>query len=260
MTGRLLHYLATAAACLVVLASANVTMAADTAAAAVSTDAAATPAAAPATALADPGDLTSFRDKVGQTLLFNVTGTTSGSIYGEGTYTDDSNLATAAVHAGVLSPGETKDLQVQILPGQPAYKGAFDFGVTSSSYGAWDGGSYKFLDQPMTEADVTFPDPGKLSDYRSKIGKVLKFQITGSTTEEVWGDGIYTDDSDLDTAAVEAGLVKDGEDGTVMVKILPGQGKYRAKTRNGVTTGAYAKFEGSFEFVDQDGKPLKPQG
>jgi hypothetical protein len=130
--------------------------------------------------------------------------------------------------------------------------------VSSSSYAAWQG-SYKFLDTPMSEADMVFPDPGNLKNYESKVGKTFHFQITGSTTETIWGDGIYTDDSDLDTAAVHIGLVKDGEDGTVMVKILQGQGKYRAKTRNGVTSDAYGDFGGSYEFVDKDGNPIKPQ-
>ncbi len=90
----------------------------------------------------------------------------------------------------------------------------------------------------MSEADYVFGDPGNLKDFESKVGKTLQFAITGSTTDSIWGDGIYTDDSDLDTAAVHAGLVKDGEDATVMVKILPGQGKYRGAARNGVTSQA----------------------
>ena len=256
MTGRMLRFVGAATACLVALASANVTMAAnlstnhgaDTAPAA---DAA--PAAQP-----DPGDLKDYRDKVGQTFVFTITGTTDGSIYGEGVYTDDSPVATAAVHAGIVKAGETKDVKVEILAGQKSYKGALDFGITSASYGAWQG-SYKFLDTPMNEADVVSPDPGNLKDYEGKVGKVLQFQVTGSTTESVWGDGIYTDDSDLDTAAVHAGVVKDGEDGTVTVKILAGQGKYKAASPNGVSSAAYGKFGGSYEFVDKDGNPVKPQ-
>lgn len=216
------------------------------------TTAATTPAAAP-----NPGNLAGFRDKVGQTFLFTVTGTTDGSVYGEGIYTDDSQLSTAAVHAGVVKVGETKDVHVEILPGQKSYKGAFDFGVNSSSYGAWEG-SYKFLDTAMSEADIVFPDPGTLKDYESKVGMILKFQITGSTTDSIWGDGIYTDDSDLDTAAVHAGIVKDGEDATVSVKILPGQGKYKGAKRHGVELLAYGKFTGSYQFVDKDGNPIKP--
>jgi hypothetical protein len=258
MTGRLLRYLATAAACLVTLASANVSLAEDLANSHGASDAATATAMPAGPALADPGNLTTYRDKVGQAFTFTVTGATGGSVYGEGIYTDDSALATAAVHAGILKLGETRDIHVAVLPGQSSYKGAFDFGVMSSSYGAWQG-SYKFLDQPMSEADYVFPDPGNLKYFESKVGKTFQFQITGSTTDSIWGDGIYTDDSDLDTAAVHMGLVKDGDDATVMVKILPGQGKYRGKARNGVTSQAYGSFGGSYEFVDANGNVLKPQ-
>ncbi len=137
MTGRLLRYLATAAACVVTLASANVSMAETLANTHSSSDATTAAAPVPAgPALADPGNLTSFRDKVGQTFTFTVTGSASGSIYGEGIYTDDSTLATAAVHAGILKVGETKDIHVAILPGQQTYKGMlFDFGI--SLVGLW---------------------------------------------------------------------------------------------------------------------------
>jgi hypothetical protein len=261
MTRSVMRLLAAIAACLFGLAAANVALAATLSTGHSTESKAQAPAAAPAmTPEQDPGNLAAYRDKVGQTFLFTVTGTTNGTVYGDGIYTDDSELASAAVHAGILSPGETKDVQVQILPGQKSYKGDLNFGVTSSSYGAWDG-SYKFLDKPMSEADMVFPDPGKLTDYRGKVGKILQFKVTGSTTESIWGDGVYTDDSDLGTAAVHAGLVKDGEEGTVAVKFMPGQGKYAGKARNGVESQAYGKFDGSYEFVDaKTGEPLKPKG
>jgi len=261
VTKGLFRLFATTFACLAALFFANAALAAelttnhgDAAATGSKGATAATEAAQP-----DPGNLADYRDKVGQTFVFSITGTTDGSVYGEGVYTDDSQLSTAAVHAGIVKPGETKDVHVEIMPGQKSYKGALDFGVSSASYGAWDG-SYKFLDTAMNEADVVFPDPGNLKDYESKVGKTLQFQVTGSTTGSVWGDGVYTDDSDIDTAAVHAGLAKDGEDATVSVKIMPGQGKYRGAKRNGVESQDYGKFGGSYEFVDKDGNPIKPKG
>ncbi len=55
----------------------------------------------------DPGTLTSYRDQVGETFTFEVTGDAAASVWGTDIYTDDSNLAAAAVHAGVLEDGET---------------------------------------------------------------------------------------------------------------------------------------------------------
>ena len=55
----------------------------------------------------DPGALTAYRGQNGRRLAFMVTGRTNGSIWGSDTYTDNSNLGTAAVHAGLLKPGQT---------------------------------------------------------------------------------------------------------------------------------------------------------
>jgi hypothetical protein len=258
MTARLMRFLLAIVAGLIALASANVTMAA-TLADKHQVDAAPGAASAAEEALPDPGNLTDYRDRVGQTFVFTVTGATDGTIYGDGVYTDDSPVAVAAVHAGVVSAGDSKDVHVMILPGQQRYKGTMEFGVSSSSYGAWQG-SYKFLDAPMSEADMVFQEPGNLSQFRGKVGKILKFQITGSTTSQIWGDGVYTDDSDLDTAAVHAGVLEDGQSGTVSVKFMPGQGKYAGADHHGVSSVAYGHWDGSFEFVDPSGTPILPKG
>ena len=111
MTRSVMRFLAAIAACLFGLAAANVALAATLSTSHSTESKAQAPAAAPAmTPEQDPGNLASYRDKVGQTFLFTVTGTTNGTVYGDGIYTDDSELASAAVHAGILSPGETKDV------------------------------------------------------------------------------------------------------------------------------------------------------
>ena len=91
-----------------------------------------------------PSNLKSYRDKVGQVFQFTLTGTLSGSVWGTDIYTDDSALACAAVHAGVVLPGETKVVTVRILAGQSSYQGSVRNGVTSSSFGTWPG-SFSFV-------------------------------------------------------------------------------------------------------------------
>ena len=91
-----------------------------------------------------PSNLKSYRDKVGQILQFTLTGTLTGSVWGTDIYTDDSALACAAVHAGVVLPGETKVVTVKILAGQSSYQGSVRNGVTSSSFGTWPG-SFSFV-------------------------------------------------------------------------------------------------------------------
>ena len=90
-------------------------------------------------------------------------------------------------------------------------------------------------------------DPGTLVAYRGKTDEVFYIKVIGTTDGEVWGSGVYTDDSKLSTAAVHAGLVKAGETGVVKVTILAGQASYTGTTENEVTTAEYGEWEGSFK-------------
>ncbi len=85
------------------------------------------------------GIVAGFRGQNDLELYVEITGTVSGSIWGTGIYTDDSPVAAAAVHAGVLADGETGTVKVTILPGQPSYEGSLQNGIQSSAYPAWSG-------------------------------------------------------------------------------------------------------------------------
>jgi len=87
----------------------------------------------------DPGNLREWENKPGQELFVELTGRTDGKVWGIDTYTSDSNLATAAVHAGVLRPGEHGVVHVLILRDTGSYAGSTRNGVTSQSYGSWHG-------------------------------------------------------------------------------------------------------------------------
>jgi hypothetical protein len=103
-----------------------------------------TAAAIPANVIAAPVNLTGYRTRVGQSFELSLTGSRSGgAIWGTDVYTDDSSVAAAAVHAGVIADGETKTVAVTILPGQGSYSGSTRNGVTSASWGSW-GGSFSF--------------------------------------------------------------------------------------------------------------------
>lgn len=97
----------------------------------------------PPTIAAAPSNLVGYRNRVGQTFEFTVTGTASGAVWGTDVYTDDSTVARAAVHAGVVAVGETKNVTVTILGGQGSYPASTRNGVSSASWGAWPG-SYAF--------------------------------------------------------------------------------------------------------------------
>lgn len=89
----------------------------------------------PAVALADPGRLSGLAGELGKRFAFRVTGDVNGSLWGTDTYTLDSSLATAAVHAGALKPGQTGVVRVKIVPSPAAFTGTTRHGVTSSGWG-----------------------------------------------------------------------------------------------------------------------------
>lgn len=90
------------------------------------------------------GNLVSYRGNNNQMYTFIVTGSNSGPLWGTTIYTDDSNVATAAVHAGFVALGQTRTLTVIILPSQSSYTSTTQNGITSTSYGSWHG-SYSFV-------------------------------------------------------------------------------------------------------------------
>ncbi|MDX1965095.1 MAG: LCCL domain-containing protein [Pirellulales bacterium] len=82
----------------------------------------------------DPGNLVQFQQQIGKTLYFKVTGQAQGYIWGTGSYTTDSRLATAAIHAGALRDGETGVVKVKIVPSPAQFIGSTQNGVSSYPY------------------------------------------------------------------------------------------------------------------------------
>jgi hypothetical protein len=97
----------------------------------------------------------------------------------------------------------------------------------------------------MTEAQAA-PDPGNLTQVPHLAGEVLTFEVRGNTTGTIYGTDVYTDESSLTTAAVHAGVLKDGQRGVVRVTILPGQNDYPPSTRNGVTSQHWGPYQSSY--------------
>jgi hypothetical protein len=203
-------------------------------------------------ALADPGYVNNQATDIGKVFYYQVTGYGGGkeghAIYGTDIYTTGSHLGMAAVHCGLLKPGQKGIVKVTILPAQDSYAATTRHGVTSIAYGQW-GVSFKvervfgFVGQLPLNAQ---PDPGTLTGLRAEVGKSLLFEVTGNNTGSVWGTDVYTDDSTLATAAVHAGVLTVGQKGVVKVTILPGQDSYTSSTRNNITSGSWGTWTGSF--------------
>ena len=69
------------------------------------------------------------------------------------------------------------------------------------------------------------------------------------TLGSVWGTDVYTDDSSVCTAAVHLGLINELDGGLVVIQISDGLEAYEGTSANGVTSGSYAAWSGSFTFV-----------
>jgi hypothetical protein len=100
---------------------------------------------APVSAQPDPGNLKAFESQQGKVLAFSVTGAAGGGgIWGTDSYTTDSRLAMAAVHAGVLQAGETGVVYVKVTPSPASFTGSVRNGVSTSGYGTYTA-AYEFV-------------------------------------------------------------------------------------------------------------------
>lgn len=82
-----------------------------------------------------PPTMLELCDGAGTTYYFRITGSTEGQVWGTGVYTGDSPLAAAAVHAGLLKPGQTGILRVTSIPPPSAFQGSVRHGVASHDFG-----------------------------------------------------------------------------------------------------------------------------
>ncbi|WP_425616776.1 LCCL domain-containing protein [Anatilimnocola sp. NA78] len=83
---------------------------------------------------ADPGNMLSHQYELGKTFYYRVTGSQHGTCYGTDVYTTDSSIAAAAVHMGLLKPGETGVMIVSVIASPPAFVSSSRNGVSSSSW------------------------------------------------------------------------------------------------------------------------------
>lgn len=86
-------------------------------------------------------DAAQYRGQDGDRIAFLCPpdGDATASVWGTKTYTDDSSVCAAAVHAGLINTVEGGRVIIEIAPGEDAYQGTEANGVTSQDYGAWQG-------------------------------------------------------------------------------------------------------------------------
>ena len=194
----------------------------------------------------------------GQTTCTCAPSATSGSVWGVETYTTDSAVCAAAVHAGAV-PVTGGLVSMKTSAGCPSYPGSVANGVTSAAWGSF-GTSFYFDGHgtgTCTAAAAALGDkcPARFNDVPN-AATVTDVACTcpGVTPGSVWGNGIYTTDSSICAAAVHAGEIP-STGGKVLMKRAPGCPSYGAATQNSVTSSTWATFASSFYFpAHGDGK------
>ena len=87
---------------------------------------------------------------------FTVTGTTGGTVWGSGPYTDDSAFGAVAVHAGLIEVGETAVIEPYAVDAYSMYKGTQKNGVYTNDYDSgWCGFFVKLLGTPTPSTSTT---------------------------------------------------------------------------------------------------------
>jgi len=169
--------------------------------------------------------------------------TTNGSVWGSGPYTADSNICTAARHAGAV--GEDGGvIQLTERPGQDSYTGSTANGVTTSNWGSY-GTSYDV--SKVGEAPATKSSLAECTTIPSGADTHACSCPAGKSGGSVWGNGPYTADSDICTAALHNGYI-DGSGGDVYVLRVQGLASYLGGDGNGVTTSDWNAYDSSIIF------------
>ena len=163
-------------------------------------------------------------------------------MWGTTLYTDDSSVCNAAVHSGGITYATGGSVTIEIRPGESSYTGSTSNGITTSSYGPWSG-SYV----------LTAASPGAFTGWNLDVralrglnGQTFRFMCpAGGKRLTIWGAGVYTDDSSVCVAAVDAGLITMGHGGSVTIKVTAGLSSYRGTRSHRVTSRAHGPWPGS---------------
>jgi hypothetical protein len=101
-------------------------------------------------AIPAPATMDAYGRQYGQVFTFTLTAyagppNPQGSVWGTDVYTLDSSLPAAAVHAGVLKPGQTGTVKVRIIQSPPQFVASPRNGINTAAYGVYQTGAYEFV-------------------------------------------------------------------------------------------------------------------
>jgi len=184
-----------------------------------------------------------YRSQLGRVLTFICPSNlnTSREIWGTDIYQYESPICTAAVHAGVLTPGTSGPVTILMGPGAKSFEGRERNDVKSSSYGPADS-SYSFTKNG---------EPGQI-DWYTRLDRVpddfhapltLLCPPKGNTDMYVWGTDVYTSASGICAAAVHAGAITLDAGGRVTVTFQPKQETFKGSDRNKISSWDWTSWD-----------------
>lgn len=174
------------------------------------------------------------------------------SVWGSGPYTGDSNLCTAAIHAGIIGQGGGL-IAATAVDGQDVYTGSDANGVMTRDWGRY--GTSVAISAAIEEGTaIASTDiaacgvlPAGLDRYSCSC------PADDGTRAAIYGAGPYTADSDICTAARHDGAVA-REGGIVTVLRIGGLEAYGRTDRNGITPNSWGRYASSIVFDRNTGQ------
>jgi hypothetical protein len=191
------------------------------------------------------GDCLNGACAAGHTFRLRVRGSTFGYLWGTNSYTDDSSVPAAAVHAGVLGADQEAELTITCEGERASFDGSFSNGVLSKAYGAWPRAFSMALAPPAPAPEQC--SGACLVNQCHAVGEVRYVAVVGSASGAIWGTSIYSDDSPVGTAAAHAGLVAVGEAKNLVATCTGPQQTFEGTAgANGVTSQQYGAWARSY--------------
>ena len=200
-----------------------------------------------------------YQNRIGEDITLYCPGPgTPAPTWGTDQYTTASSVCSAAVHAGLITLEDGGAIAIRMMPGAAAVASDRN-GIVTSSHPA-TAGSFSFTNPRDFVADVLPTAFGELplhpvtwattavSSWRQP-SSIEAYYCPAGIDEPVWGNGVYSQESSLCSAAVHAGQIT-LTGGPIVVQRLPGQGFYAGSVANGIRTGDRASSGGSFRFLD----------
>jgi LCCL domain-containing protein len=172
------------------------------------------------------------------------TGASNGSVWGSGPYTADSNICTAARHAGAIG-AQGGIVRLLERPGQASYNGSSANGVSTSGWSSY-GQSFDVV-AANSGAPVQASGLPACSVIPSGVESYACNCAANAAGGSVWGNGPYTSDSNICSAALHAGYIEDAC-GDVFVLRAQGLPEYAGAESHGVTSSDWGAYGESIVF------------